>query len=239
MSTTNTTNHFNARRAKRLIPAPLKRALREAFAKRELRRAIHQIKNLEPGIVPGRELLQRLQRGWANDGFAATVEYLHEVAKFAVTTADPILECGSGLTTILLGLIAGRRGIETWSLEHIPDWRTRVSGLVERVGIRGPRLCLAPLKDYGEFTWYDPPLGDMPQKFGLVICDGPPGDTPGGRYGLLPILGQRLSKGSVILLDDATRPGEAEVLRRWKAEAPITISLDEEKNQSFAVITHG
>ena len=235
MSTTN--NRFNARSAKRLIPAPLKRALREAYAKRELHRAIDQIKGLEPGIVPGPELLRRLQRGWANDGFAATIEYLSEVAKFAATTSDPILECGSGLTTILLGLLAGRRGIETWSLEHIPEWRTRVSGLLERAGIRGPGLCLAPLKNYGDFAWYDPPLGDMPRNFGLVICDGPPGDTPGGRYGLLPILGERLSKGSVILLDDATRPGEAEVLRRWQAEAPITISL--ENSQSFAVITHG
>ena len=239
MSTTNTTNHFNAQRAKRLIPAPLKRALRDALAKRELHGAIRQIKDLPPGTVPSQELLHRLQRGWANDGFAATIDYLEEVAKFASTTTGPILECGSGLTTILLGLIAGRRGIETWSLEHISNWRTRVAGLLDRFEIPNSRLCLAPLKNYGDFTWYNPPLGDMPQSFGLVICDGPPGATPGGRYGLLPILGERLSKGSVILLDDATRPGEAEVLTQWKAEAPISISIDEEQNQSFAVIIHG
>ncbi|HEY6045542.1 MAG TPA: hypothetical protein VIU65_03005 [Pyrinomonadaceae bacterium] len=239
MSRTNTPNYFSAQHAKRLIPAPLKRAVREAFSKRDLHQAIRQIKDLSPGTVPSHELLNLLQRGWGNGGFAATIDYLDEVAKFASTTTGPILECGSGLTTLLLGLIAGRRGIETWSLEHISEWRTRVAGLIERFEIPNSRLCLAPLKDYGEFTWYDAPLGEMPQNFALVICDGPPGATPGGRYGLLPILGERLSKGSVILLDDATRPGEAEVLSRWKAEAPVSISFDEEKNQTFAVIIYG
>ena len=58
----------------------------------------------------------------------------------------------------------------------------------------------------------------MPDKFGLVICDGPPGNTIGGRYGLIPVMRTRLSKGTLILLDDASRPDEQNIAERWRQE---------------------
>jgi len=218
---------------KRLVPAPLRRKAKEALVNRSFRRAVAQIAGLPLGEVPSREVLECLQHGWGNEGFAAQTEYLEEVGRRAATTAGPILECGSGLTTILMGLLAGRRGVETWSLEHIPDWRSRIVHKLEQSKILHVQVCQVALRDHDEFTWYDAPLADMPKEFQLVICDGPPGATRGGRYGLLPVLGDRLPAGSVILLDDVTRSGEAEVLRRWTTEAKMDVALD----KSFAVIT--
>jgi hypothetical protein len=48
-------------------------------------------------------------------------------------------------------------------------------------------------------------------------------------------MGQRLRAEAVILLDDATRPGEVEVLRRWTNEAKLRVSSTGENK--FAVIT--
>jgi hypothetical protein len=79
----------------------------------------------------------------------------------------------------------------------------------------------------------------MPPAFQLVICDGPPGETPGGRYGLWPVLGQRLAPGAVILLDDADRPGEEEVLRRWSTEARMRVDMRRVAGGAYAIITHG
>jgi hypothetical protein len=62
----------------------------------------------------------------------------------------------------------------------------------------------------------------------------PPGEAPDR---LLPIMGDRLPAGSVILLDDATRSGEAEVLRRWTAEGNVDVATRTSPNGSFAVIT--
>src|SRR5262249_48331314 len=79
------------------------------------------------------------------------------------------------------------------------------------------------LRDYGEFSWYDPSFENMPDRFSLVICDGPPGTTKGGRYGLGAVMKHTFSPGCVILLDDTGRQQEFETARRWEVElnAPI------------------
>lgn len=222
---------------KRWVPRSWKRAAKEAIRDRAFRRAVQRVAGLASGETPSREVLQRLQFGWGNEGFAAQTEYLEEVARMAATTSGPILECGSGLTTILMGLLAGRRGVETWSLEHIPDWRARVVYALEQFEIARAHVCSVVMRDYEGFAWYDAPLAKLPKEFQLAICDGPPGETHGGRYGLLPVLGDRLPAGSVILFDDANRKGEAEVLQRWTAEARMDVSMRKAGDGSFAVIT--
>jgi hypothetical protein len=175
---------------------------------------------LPPGAVPTRDLLEALREGWGNVTWSADVPYLADVATRAAAADRPVLECGSGLTTLLLAALAARRGIPVWVLEHDPRWSRRVAGRLRRLrraGLSAVSLRLAPLRPYEGFSWYAPPLEEMPTRFGLVVCDGPPGDTPGGRYGLMPVMGERLA-GAVILLDDADRPGERKVLDRWARE---------------------
>jgi hypothetical protein len=48
----------------------------------------------------------------------------------------------------------------------------------------------------------------------------------GGRYGLLPELRPSMAADCVILLDDASRDGEQEVLKRWTEEHHVTHYLD-------------
>ena len=100
---------------------------------------------------------------------------------------------------------------------------------LQRHHISNVNVCLSPLRSYGEFSWYELPSGGLPEEFRLVICDGPPESTPGGRYELLPVLGPRLSKGTVILLDDANRASEA--------EAGVQIAMHEMPTGAFALVT--
>lgn len=222
---------------KQFVPAPLKRAAREMQSQMRLRRALERIASLPPGQIPSPEMLSELQAGWANDGFAARIDFLSEVAKQAATTSEPILECGSGMTTLLMGLLAGRRGVKVYSLEHIEEWRARVLESIARFEIPNVEILLTPLRDFDGFAWYDAPLADLPNRFGLAICDGPPGETLGGRYGLWPMFRDRFPAGSVILLDDTERSGETEVLRRWQTEAEFDVSTHEGPQGSFAVLT--
>ena len=224
-------------RLKPLVPRSVKRAAKQAIRNLAFRRALRHLVRLPVGEVPSRQMLIDLQAGWGNEGFAAHTDYLEEAANRAVATSGAILECGSGLTTILLGWLAGRRGIETWSLEHMPEWHAQIARTLRRYRVPKAHVCLAPLRDYGDFWWYDPPLERMPETFKLIVCDGPPGTTPGNRYGLLPVLGERLHPGSLILLDDADRPSEVEVLRRWSAEAKMHIELRDVPKGNFALVT--
>ena len=200
-----------------------------------LTRVTRRLSNLSPGQVPAESDLEDLRFGWGNVSWSADVTYLSRVSQCSAASTGPILECGSGLSTLLLGMMAARRGTEVWSMEHHPEWFDRVKKQLARHRLP-VNLVLAPLRDYGAFTWYDPPLDRLPDRFALVICDGPPGDTPGGRYGLAPIMKERLGPGTVILLDDADREEELAIIRKWQREMGTTCEFFGEFPQS-AVLT--
>jgi hypothetical protein len=94
-------------------------------------------------------------------------------------------------------------------------------------------VVLAPLRSYRDFEWYDVEASSLP-TFSLVVCDGPPNFARAGRYGLVPVLGSRLTSGCTILLDDAARPSERGTLRRWKSEQGIEYEV-REAGRAFAV----
>ncbi|HLA11563.1 MAG TPA: hypothetical protein VJ023_13330 [Pyrinomonadaceae bacterium] len=221
---------------KKWLPKWLKQPVKKALLRHRLSEAIRTIGNLNDGQVPSRQSLSELIAGWSNEGYAANLEYLEEVAKNSVRTRGPILECGTGATTILLGILCARRKIEVWSLEHSPEWQEHVTKALARNGVSGVHVCLSPLVEYGEFVWYDPPLAKMPKEFSLVVCDGPPGTTKGGRYGLLPVLGGRIPPDSIILLDDAGRPSEVEVIKQWESEVGFETDVIKRQGGEFAVM---
>jgi len=135
----------------------------------------------------------------------------------ALNADGPILECGSGLSTILVGHIAKRRRVDHWALEHSTTWALQTQRYLDEFNIDSVSLCVKPLTNYGNYSWYDPPSESMPETFALVICDGPPGNTRGGRTGLAS-MSEKLKLGSVILLDDAVRVHEREIAEHWTSE---------------------
>jgi hypothetical protein len=156
-----------------------------------------------------RDQWEDLVYGWGNESFSALPEYLDAVAAYGRSATGPVLECGSGLTTLVLAAV----GADVWTLEHDEQWFRTVRDQLQRLGM-GVHLRLAPLRNYGQFDWYDVEPEQFP-VFSLVVCDGPPGDTRGGRYGLLSVLEDRLVGGCVVLLDDADRPGERDIVTAW------------------------
>jgi hypothetical protein len=158
-------------------------------------------------------LLKWLRYGWGNSGWSADDGFLRALTHSVKQTSGPILECGSGLTTILLGVLAPGRTI---SLEHTPEWKSIVEESAARHSIP-VNIQDAPLVSYGEYEWYSLPA-DISNNFGMVVCDGPPSGTRGGRYGLLPVAQKLLSEGAMILMDDAERDGEQKIIEQWKTE---------------------
>jgi hypothetical protein len=156
--------------------------------------------------------------GWGNERWAAEPHYLREVIGSAELAKGSILECGSGLTTLMMGAIASRRGIQLHSLEHNPEWHARVCEAIERFGLTNVTVHLAPLRDFGPFDWYDAQLSELPDDFSLVVCDGPPGVTRGGRSGMLPMMRGKLAKTVSILIDDTNRDAEGQLARKWIGE---------------------
>ena len=201
-----------------LVPWVLKRRYHRFKLDRVLRPALSEFA-ADPVVAAGNvELLQTLVRAWGNISYSAMPEYLAALVAAAATARGDILECGSGLSTVLLAIAARKAGVRVWSLEHIPKWKSRVERALRQRGDGTAHVVYAPLKQYDGFWWYD--VSRLPQDltFDMVVCDGPPADTPGGRYGLLPTIGPRLIEGAEIFMDDAGRPDELAIMRRWADE---------------------
>lgn len=66
--------------------------------------------------------------------------------------------------------------------------------------------------------WYA--LKEPPEAIDLLVVDGPPWAVHPYVRGAAERLFDRISPGGVVLLDDALRPGERVVARRWRADWP-------------------
>lgn len=204
---------------------------------RDLRRILSQ------EVKPSRDVWLDLIYGWGNEAWSAEPEYLTALWEYAEKADGPILECGSGLSTFVLGLVADKKSNQVWSLEHLRDWADKAQASLESCRIGSVRLCVVGLRDYGPYSWYELPKSQMPSDFSMVVCDGPPEDVPGGRYGLLPVMKSRLKPGCVILLDDVQRPSENAILSRWAAELGVNPTISQpyrttyKTDHQFAILT--
>jgi hypothetical protein len=204
------------------VKTRVKGYLRAQHQRFVLNRTIKSLRRSAQELPPSNRLLEQLIYGWNNDGWSASLEFMHEMMARASEARGSILDCGSGLSTVLLGLVAERTGSTVWSLEHQAFWAERIAASLARHDFRRVNVCHAPLRSFGTFDWYDVDAAALPRDIALVVCDGPPEHTRGGRYGFLPVMRDHLAPGCVILLDDATRPVEQRVLDQWARELGTT-----------------
>src|SRR5688572_18962534 len=200
---------------------PITRAVERRLGKRyrrfvfwrAMRRFLRDVPHASKGFDAN--LLHELVQGWGNS-WSAQTEYLDACLRHVGESDGPVLECGSGLSTLLMGAVAQSRGIRLWSLEHESRYAAQVQRYLDKYRIYSVSLSVAPLRSYGDFDWYSlPALQALPGKIPLVICDGPPGTTRGGRYGLVPVMLEKLRADCIILLDDAAREQELAIAQRW------------------------
>ena len=113
--------------AKLILPQKSRNWLRDQHHRFVFRRAMKAfLRNPEKSIRPNSTTLDDLIYGWDNDSWNAMHEYLIDCIRHAMTSDGPILECGSGLSTILVGSVATSRGISHWFLEFNDEWADRV-----------------------------------------------------------------------------------------------------------------
>ncbi len=173
-----------------------------------------------------KRLIKKLIFAWGNEGFSAKEDYLEACLNHTLKTNSSILECGSGLTTILMGFIAKKRGIKMITLEHSDFWAKKVQHYLQKYKLDTVILFNTPLKDFGDFEWYDVNyLTYDIKELGLIICDGPPGNTKGGRYGLIPIMKKFIKKHCIILVDDMIRDKEKVMINDWKKIIDFEIEI--------------
>lgn len=158
-------------------------------------------------------------------GAAAAPDALLELVRIIDrTAAETVVECGSGVSTIVVARRlqqAGRGRII--ALEHLPIYAEATRAEIAAQGLGDYATVLdAPLVDVDidgrTWPWYQ--IGpEVPEHIDALFIDGPPAGTgPLARYPALRLTRERLNPGATIYLDDGDRPDEREVARRWQAE---------------------
>lgn len=131
-----------------------------------------------------------------------------------------MIECGCGISTIILGLTVRHHDLDTaiYSLEQDEKWLEATSEAMAPEVRERVHLLHAPVRAYpvgdARCQCYD--LSVLPDvQAGLVFIDGP--SPIYGRAGVLPVLQaqNKLTGSCVIFLDDARRDREYEYVQQW------------------------
>lgn len=147
---------------------------------------------------------------------------LHRIVD-VIEAARPatVVELGSGATSLVIAQTLAHHGggmlhsydghapfitaMEDWLTEHALTAAFHHAPLVQR-DVRWPGL------------WYG--LTEIPGSIDLLVIDGPPWAVHPFARGMAERLFPLIAPGGTILLDDAARPGERYVARRWKQAWP-------------------
>lgn len=143
------------------------------------------------------------------NSWGASADVLQLASGLAKASELPILEIGTGLSTIVLAASTEQR---VWAVEHDPQFAEGLREMARLAGVKNIVLVETGLKD----GWYNL-AGDMaslPAKFGLAFVDGPPRQIS-DRVKFFETFGRR---SKVILCDDADDAGYSLKLKAWAAD---------------------
>lgn len=158
-------------------------------------------------------------------GWVGSPDFLLSVAE-EVARRQPrvVVECSSGVSTIVIARMLQKCGHgHVFSLEHEDGYARKTRALLDKYGLASWATVLhAPLHSGRTSTpWYRDVLPDAAAPVDMVVVDGPP-ESVGrlAREPAFPRLRNRLAASFAFLIDDADRPDEIEMVRRWKALEP-------------------
>lgn len=130
---------------------------------------------------------------YAGSVWAADTGVLAGLTRIARQCRGPIIETGSGMSSVVLAAMTNQK---VYSLEHLEHWAARTHYWAQLAGVENLNIGCAPLKDF----WYDIDAFELPRKFSLGFCDGPP-RLYGTRHKFLEVIAPRCQ---VVVLDDVS-----------------------------------
>lgn len=128
-----------------------------------------------------------------------------------------VVELGSGATSLVIAqALTGNGGGRLHSYDQHEPFVEQMRGWLAEHDLAAT-FHHAPLTQRDPVwpgVWYD--LDNVPTTIDLLVIDGPPWAVHPYARGIAERLFDRLTPGGMVLLDDAARPGERIVARRWR-----------------------
>lgn len=162
-------------------------------------------------------------------GWAASPDVICILLKQILARQRPdVFEFGCGTSTILLGLALKKLGGRLTAVEHNTTYANQIRKALNEHELNDIcTIIVAPLTQMTvgarRFLFYDciEALSNLNRNYDLVFIDGPPGITQAdARYPALPVISQHLANGATVVLDDAARHDEQEIIDAWRKAFP-------------------
>lgn len=128
-----------------------------------------------------------------------------------------VVELGSGATSrVIANALAMHGGGTLYSYDqHLPFVAEMQKWLAEHdLAAHFGHAPLTQRDPNWPGVWYS--LSHLPQTIDLLVVDGPPWTVHPFVRGMAERLFDRIEPGGIVMLDDAARPGERYVARRWR-----------------------
>lgn len=152
---------------------------------------------------------------YAGNNYAADAGVLALLTGLARKCRGPIIETGSGLSSVFMAAVSQD---SVYSLEHIEHYAALTLSWAQEAAVENLGICCAPLKDF----WYDLDRFELPRKFALGFCDGPP-----RLYGTRMQFFEKLApRCSVIVVDDIKTDNHyAQAVHDWARARGKTVTV--------------
>lgn len=164
----------------------------------------HVVTRLRAGIETEADFAELIK--FAGNSWAADAGVLAALTRLARNCRGPIIETGSGLSSIVMAALSDG---PVYSLEHLTHYAATTHYWGELAGVTNLNIACAPLAaDY----WYDLDRFELPAKFALGFCDGPPRS-----FGTRGYFFERIApRCTAVLVDDyATNPPYQRIVHEY------------------------
>lgn len=145
------------------------------------------------------------------------------------TKPKRIIECGSGLSTLVMAYALEKNGFGSIvSMENNPRFANQTNDWLHRHGLaKWADIRFAPITrvknpwDQMDYPWYEVPDSVNHQRFDFMFVDGPEGHICHmARWPAIFVLRNQLEFDCTIVCDDTNRKQEEAMVKHWVENVP-------------------
>ena len=157
-------------------------------------------------------------------GWAGSPDFLLKLVELVITESPKyVVELGSGVSSVVVGLALNKfNNGRLLSLDHEVAFAEKTKKFIEINNLKETvDVMCCPLSEYqykdSRWAWYDLSKVTFEHKIDLLIVDGPPRKLQEkSRFPAITILMNKLSSEAIVVLDDANRKNEQQVIKDWE-----------------------